>query len=57
MASLDGEAKIKVFLILERSFPGALRIDLLGTAADFETRVLVFGVARPRPRFLADRCL
>ena len=55
-----GEANIKVFLIFDGSLPGALRIDLLGTAVLMALVVFValdVGVASPLPRFLADLSL
>ena len=55
-----GEANIKVFLIFDGSLPGALRIDLLGTAVFIVLVVFVsleLGVASPLPRFFADLSL
>ena len=46
--SLVGEANIKVFLIFEGSLPGALRIDLLGTAVFVD---LVVFVAFGKPHY------
>ena len=60
LPSFAGEANIKVFLILEGSLPGILRIDLLGATVFIVLVVFVVsevGVASPLPRFFADLSL